>query len=85
MNKKRKLNVLNPAETRPQTGGTEAASTCNKSGDTILCSPIADVKVCKHFEARCPSNFSSNCSIFSKVTISCPSKFTVGGKQADET
>lgn len=78
MNNKRKLRILNPAEMRPLTGG-KSSSKCNKTGDTILCSLFADVKVCKHFEADCPSGFSSKCSISSKITISCPSNFSIGG------
>lgn len=77
MNNKRKLRILNPAEMRPLTGGTELSYKCNKAGDTIVCGPGADVKACIHFEGACPSKFSSNCSIHSRITINCPSGFTV--------
>lgn len=77
-NKKRKLRILNPAELAPITGGNSIS--CNKTGDTIICSMIADLTVCVSFEAKCPSGFSSDCSLSSNITIICPSGFTVGRK-----
>lgn len=75
---KRKLRVLNPAEMRPLTGGTDTTYKCNKSGDTIICGFPADVKACINLEGKCPSKFSSECSVSSSITITCPSKFTIG-------
>lgn len=80
MNNKRKLRILNPAEMRPLTGGTVHSSKCNKSGDTIICAFPADVKVCMQFEATCPSKFSSDCSTQSRITINCPSSFSITKK-----
>lgn len=77
MSNKRKLRILNPAEMRPLTGGHDLSYKCNKAGDTIICGPGADVVACVQFEGTCPSKFSSNCSIFSGITINCPSSFTV--------
>ena len=56
MKQKRKLQVLNPAEMRPLTGGGTVFK-CSKTGDTILCNWMADVTACKSFEAKCPSGF----------------------------
>jgi len=81
MNNKRKLRILNPAEMRPLTGGTERSYKCNKAGDTIICHPLADVKACATFEGTCPSKFSSNCSISSGITMNCPSSFTIDRKR----
>ena len=80
MNNKRKLRILNPAEMRPLTGGTEHSFKCNKAGDTIICNVIADLKACAHFEGICPSKFSSNCSIDSSVIFNCPSRFSIAKK-----
>ena len=49
---KRKLRVLNPAEMRPLTGGTDTTYKCNKSGDTIICGFPADVKACINLEGK---------------------------------
>lgn len=60
--------------------GGEGASPdgiCNGKGDVILCTIVADVVVCMHFEAGCPEKFVSDCTP-SKVTITCPSQFTIG-------
>ncbi len=75
--KKRKLRILNPAELSSLVGGVNSA-VCKKHGDTILCMPsVADLKLCISFEATCPSGFDSKCSLLSKITIACPSKFTI--------
>ena len=62
---------------RPLIGGAEVLSKCNKTGDTIVCTLVADVTLCKHFEGACPSKFSSECSISSSIMINCPNKFTI--------
>lgn len=80
MNNKRKLRILNPAEMRPLTGGTELSYKCNKAGDTIICGLGSDVTACIHLEGACPSKFSSHCSIFSSITLNCPSSFTIARK-----
>lgn len=77
MNNKRKLRILNPAEMHPLTGGAELSYKCNKAGNTIICGIGADMTACLHFEGTCSSQFSSGCSIFSSITINCPSGFTI--------
>lgn len=79
MKQKRKLQVPNPAEMRPLTGGGTVFK-CSKTGDTILCNWMADVTACKSFEAKCPSGFSSQCSLSSSIAISCSSRITIGPK-----
>lgn len=76
--KKFKMALLNAEKMTELKGGVS----CDKTGDTILCLPIVgpDVKLCISFEATCPSGFSSNCSILSSITITCPGAFNIGKK-----
>jgi hypothetical protein len=73
-----KFTPLNGLEAAAIKGGGSGHTTfCSKTGDTIICNFVADIKVCVSFEASCPSGkFSSECT-GSQVTITCPNDFTI--------
>jgi hypothetical protein len=74
--KKFEMNLLNSEEMHNIIGGGKD-TTCSKTGDTIFCQSIINIKLCKSFEANCTGNFSSSCNS-SKVTISGCTTFSIG-------
>jgi bacteriocin-like protein len=72
-----KLKVLNSKELSKVYGGNFEQVSCSGPGDTIICGMGSDVKACWKFEATCPQKFTSDCSIFKKVSITCPSAFSI--------
>ena len=64
-----KLNLLNNEESDQIRGG--GATTCNKSGDTISCNLVANIKACVSYEVGCSPNFSSSCTKTSFMISGC--------------
>ena len=56
------MTLLNSEELSEIQGGTGKPSSCNKSGDTVLCNKFGKIKACLTFEVSCLPKFTSSCN-----------------------